>query len=385
MSSISSITASRDYRADLFRGIALLTIFANHFSSSALHTEWAVFKLTPSNFLYFSGAETFVFISGLVFGIVYKKVYRRNGWSGCYQKALWRAWELYVANAATLLVTLAACAVFFTTWDLDPSQFFPAVASFFAAPLQSLPAIVGMHQGLRYFAILNLYIYLLISVPLFLSLVRRSAAATAGLSLIVYALAVAGVAEGIGAGFNVFQWQFHFVMGLLLGWYQPSVSRSRWMEVIAGAFLVVGALDRYLLPRIANLGLLSPDSLLLTPLPLEGKGGPLAALQFAAALYLVVVYFPRAGSLYERTWVRPVVVTGQHALPVFCIGIFLCYVGGLLTRTAVTGAFSTLLLLWVGLALSVATAYAVRSRRRMSKKPPPVTAADPHRRVREVA
>lgn len=365
---MSSKNLGRDSRADLFRGIALLTIFANHFSVSAPNTGWAVFRLPPSNFTYFDGADVFVLISGFVFGLVYYKHYVSKGFGSCYRKAAERAWDLYVANVATVVLTFALCAPFYASAPSNTGGLFQVVADFFRAPEVHLPAVATMVPTLPYFDILPLYFFLLLIVPLFLGLAHRSPLSLLLLSLFFYVLAIEGLVTGLaGTGiFNVFQWQFHFVLGLLLGWYRPSVPRHPLLTAGALFVLVVGALDFYLVPRLVNVGLVAPDALLTTPLPLEayGKGGPIAILQLLVALYLVAVHVPRGGRLYRKWFLRPIVVAGQHALPVFCTGIVLTYVFALLAYTVPLSQIATLGLMVAGVLLSVGMGYLVRWRRR---------------------
>lgn len=357
----------RDYRADLFRGIALLTIFANHFSISAPNTGWAIFKLTPSNLTYFDGADVFVLISGFVFGLVYYKHYVSKGFGSCYRKAVERAWDLYVANVATVVLTFALSAPFYISGPRT-GWLFKEVNDFFQAPEVHLPAVATMMPSLLYFDILPLYFFLLLVIPLFLGLAHRFPLSLLLLSLVAYVLAIEGIATArVGTGvFNVFQWQFHFVFGLLLGWYRPSVPRHPLLTAGALFVLVFGALDFYLVPRLVNVGLVAPDALVTTPLPLEayGKGGPVAILQLLVALYLVAAHVPRGGRLYRKWFLRPIVVAGQHALPVFCTGIVLTYVLVLFAYTVPLSQIATLGLVVAGLLLSVGMGYLARWRRR---------------------
>jgi hypothetical protein len=46
---------------------------------------------------------------------------------------------------------------------------------------------------------------------------------------------------------------------------------------------------------------------------------------FLALALLVVRYFPRKAAILTSKWLRPLVLCGQHSLPLFCFGVFLSF------------------------------------------------------------
>ena len=46
---------------------------------------------------------------------------------------------------------------------------------------------------------------------------------------------------------------------------------------------------------------------------------------FLALALLVARYFPRKAEILSSKWLRPMVLCGQHSLPLFCIGVFLSF------------------------------------------------------------
>ncbi len=94
----------RDLRFDLLRGFAVLAMIINHIGGNS---SW-LYRLSGGNHFYTSAAEGFVFISGLVFGIVYASLIVRHGLAEGMIKALRRAGTLY---ALTVLLTFTSAAL----------------------------------------------------------------------------------------------------------------------------------------------------------------------------------------------------------------------------------------------------------------------------------
>src|SRR5512142_1735630 len=84
------VREKRDLRLDLLRGFAVLVMVVDHFGGSS----W-LYLITGNNNFFTSGAEAFVLISGMVVGMVYGAIARRDGLKAAVLKALERAWTLY--------------------------------------------------------------------------------------------------------------------------------------------------------------------------------------------------------------------------------------------------------------------------------------------------
>ena len=46
---------------------------------------------------------------------------------------------------------------------------------------------------------------------------------------------------------------------------------------------------------------------------------------FLALALMVARYFPRKSEILSSNWLRPLVLCGQHSLPLFCFGVFLSF------------------------------------------------------------
>jgi hypothetical protein len=98
----------RDLRLDLFRGLALLSIFLDHIPSNVV--SW----ITVRNYRFSDATEIFIFISGYANAYVYGAVIRRRGLIDAAAWILNRAWQIYLAQ---IFLALAALVVRFVPRD----------------------------------------------------------------------------------------------------------------------------------------------------------------------------------------------------------------------------------------------------------------------------
>src|SRR5687768_15200653 len=88
----------RDPRLDLLRGFCVFAMIVDHIGGAS----W-LYALTGGNTGPITAAEGFVFLSGLVLGIVSRRRVSRDGLAAAVRSALVRAWTLY---ALTVVLTL---------------------------------------------------------------------------------------------------------------------------------------------------------------------------------------------------------------------------------------------------------------------------------------
>ena len=93
----------RDLRLDLLRGFAVIAMVADHVGGER---SW-LYAITGGDAFFVSAAEIFMFISGLLMGIIYAGVIARQGLGAALMKSLQRAWTLYLMTV-TLTLTLMA-------------------------------------------------------------------------------------------------------------------------------------------------------------------------------------------------------------------------------------------------------------------------------------
>ncbi|HYU20023.1 MAG TPA: OpgC domain-containing protein [Chloroflexota bacterium] len=92
----------RDLRLDFLRGFCVFAMVVDHVGG----TSW-LYAITGGNTSAVSAAEGFVFLSGLVMGLVYREKIRKLGLRGAARAALGRAWTLYGLTVALTLIFAA--------------------------------------------------------------------------------------------------------------------------------------------------------------------------------------------------------------------------------------------------------------------------------------
>lgn len=104
----------RDMRLDILRGFAVLVMVVDHFGGAS----W-LYLITGNNSFFTSGAEAFVLISGMVVGIVYGGIAKKEGLRVAGVKAFQRAWTLYKLTIVMTLILALVSKYFNLPWAGD--------------------------------------------------------------------------------------------------------------------------------------------------------------------------------------------------------------------------------------------------------------------------
>src|SRR5215472_1627919 len=105
------VTAGRDLRLDLFRGIALWLIFLDHIPSNLV--AWGTIR----NYGFSDATEIFVFVSGYTAAFVYGNEMRERGLVIAGAHILRRAWQIYVAHVFLFAIYLAEISYVATSFE----------------------------------------------------------------------------------------------------------------------------------------------------------------------------------------------------------------------------------------------------------------------------
>jgi hypothetical protein len=201
-------SSRRIHRIDWLRGIFLVLMFVNHLPEQPFRR----LSFQPLGFA--SGAEGFVFVSGVTIGLVYGAVFLRNGLRALVDRCYHRAAKIYCVQVALVsgLVLLAVAGVAHFSLMRDSWEEY------------LLRAAVFQHQP-QYHDILPLYVVFLLVAPLFLWCFHHGYTVPAmTLSLGTWWSAQPGI--GLSATFplwapestfNILAWQLLFVAGLYCG------------------------------------------------------------------------------------------------------------------------------------------------------------------------
>jgi len=321
---------AREYRLDLFRGLALWLIFIDHASPDLL--SW----FTIRSYGFSDAAEIFIFISGYTAAFVYGRSLQESGFVIAAARILRRVWQIYAAHM--LLFTIMVAEVSYVAISLGKPFYAEEVAitDFFKQPgIAMVQALLLRYRPLN-MDVLPLYIVLMAFLPLILLLIRRSANLTLALSVVLYAVALqydlhlTAYPNGFWS-FNPFAWQMLFVSG---AWC--ALGGARRMSRVLSTPVTLWIAFAYLLAAFGvTLTWYFPQLEHVLPHWLEQLIYPISKadldiLRFAhfVALAVIAVRFVPAGSpILTSRWLWPMILCGQNSLEIFCLGVALGFTG----------------------------------------------------------
>jgi enterochelin esterase-like enzyme/uncharacterized membrane protein len=211
--------SGRDLRIDLLRGFCVVAMVIDHLAGPSYF-----YAITGGNRFYTSAAEAFIFISGLVMGLVYRRLIARDGLGPSLRRAIERAVALYLLTITLSLLFIPVSEVLNLHWaqGLD-----------FQDPAAFVVSILSLHQTYYLVDIPLLYTLLIIVAPLALILLSQGrTAAVLGASWLLW-LAYQLFPEQTDvpwtiAGnylFYLSAWQVFFFTGMVLGWHREALAR----------------------------------------------------------------------------------------------------------------------------------------------------------------
>jgi hypothetical protein len=300
-----AVPARRDTRFDSLRGLLLVTMALNHIPSD-LH------PLTDGALGFVSSAEGFVFLSGLVLGLVYARKRREVG-PDVVRTAAWRrVRQLYGAHLFTYGTVLALALGLLRLTGQTPGVL-PEL--FFTHPGEALVsgALLLYRPGLL--DILPMYCVFAALLPGLLgadAAGRRAwwLAGSVGLWAVAQVFAPAGpwLAGPVNSGaFSLTAWQLLFVVGVFIGADRAPPPRTALVFVAAAAALWLTLVHHGLAPAPWSDGQLD----LLTS---KVKLGPLRVIHFALIAVTVAALARRWPRAFAWPWLAPL---GRHSLVVF--------------------------------------------------------------------
>ena len=324
-----SQAVERDLRLDFFRGLGLWMIFLDHIPDDIV--AW----LTLRNYGFSDAAEFFVFISGYLVGFIYAPIVQGGNFIAAVKRLVTRAWQMYVAHILLFLLFTAQIARAARKFDNPMYKDEFNVANFLAHPDE----LIWQALTLRYkpvdLDVLPLYIALVLASPLILwGLVRRPNL-TLGCSVVLYVLArifdwnFASYPPGTHWYFNPFAWQLMFVFA---AWCGAGGAARIWFLISSRAALIISvawilfALLIVMTWHSPFLESLIPKWMIKAIYPIDKTDlDMLRFTHFLALAVLVSRYMPRHWEPLTSNWLRPLVLCGQHSLPIFCLGVFLSF------------------------------------------------------------
>lgn len=345
----------RDAAIDLVRGAGILMIGIDHL-------EFLCEKLAGDGFInpfitwlrigWSGAAEFFVFFSGYLAGIVYLKTLQTHGAGMMWARAAQRSWHIYVVNLLTLCAVLMLLRLpFLSSPEVNEASRLGALMGGDAAG--AIAGFLGLQFAPLYFEILNLYIVLLLLVPIIILLSRLSPGLTLALSFTLWLAVQVNVDDGFApwivnhGNFNPFAWQFVFVLGALGGMHdifrrlRERFSRDR-LFVVSGSILLACFIVKVLDVSGWSLPLIGAFDVHYD----KPNLGALQIGHFLVSVVFVMQIMPRSASTLSSLPVRAVIDVGRRSLECFCMSSILVYVlAALLSRA---GTFDPVSLLVAG-------------------------------------
>jgi enterochelin esterase-like enzyme len=207
----------RDLRLDLMRGFFVFAMIIDH-----VRGESILYVLTGGNRFFTSAAEGFILISGLVTGLVYRRIIQREGMATGLVKVLSRALTLYLFTVGVTLAFTLFSEVTYMSW---------AQGIDFSDPVAFVISVFTLHQTYYLIDVMLLYTVLFLVTPLaFILLERGKLWVVLGGSWLLYLLyqfypnlvTLPWPVEG-NYLFNFSAWQVLFFSGLVLGYVQSRI------------------------------------------------------------------------------------------------------------------------------------------------------------------
>ncbi|MBI5131548.1 MAG: OpgC domain-containing protein [Rhodopseudomonas palustris] len=351
-------SSGRDLRLDLFRGLANWAIFLDHIPNNVV--AW----LTTRNYGFSDAADIFVFISGYTAAFVYSRRMERQGVLAGAALLLRRVWQLYVAHI--LLFVFYAAAIGFIAQRghshlLDEFN----VKWLIEQPVATLTQGLALKFKPLNLDVLPLYIVLMAGFPPVLAVMRRRPDAALAASAAVY-LASRWFGLNLPAWptgdwyFNPFAWQFLFTIG---AW--TALGGGARVKSFVMSNLVVAISLTYLTFAMALTLAVRFDATSMLPSGLVGlfdpndktNLAPYRVLHLLALMIVLVRIVPKDWDVLRSDALRPLVVCGQRSLEVFCVGIFLSFVGHFILEMYSNAVVTQIAVSIVGISLMTAVAF----------------------------
>ncbi len=323
-------TNARDVRLDLSLGIANWFIFLDHIPNNAVN--W----ITVRNYGFSGAADLFIFVSGYTAAIVYGQMMLERGFVVAATRIFKRVWQLYVAYIVLFAIYIVTIGDVATRYAAPDIIYEFNVASLIDHPIRTVGHGLLLQSRVLNLDVLQLYIALMaFFLPVLWMMLRKPGLTMAGSVALYFAARqldwnLPSFPDG-NWYFNPFCWQLLFVFGawLVLGGAKQarSILKSP-IAVYVGIAYLIFALVMTMAGRFPELGNMFPRWLFEAFKPNDRTNlAPYRVLHFIVMASVVTRFVPEDWRGLEWHVFRPIIVCGQQSLAVFCVGVFLSFVG----------------------------------------------------------
>jgi hypothetical protein len=364
----------RDLRLDLFRGVANWAIFLDHIPDNVVN--W----ITTRNYGFSDAADLFVFISGYTASFVYARMMIERGFLVGATRLTKRVWQLYVAHIILFVIYIVS--ISYLALRFGDSEM---INEFNVAGLVD-HATDTLGQGLLLkfkpvnLDVLPLYIVLMGLFPPVLWFMLRQPNLTMLASIVLWLVArhFGWNFRAYPAGvwyFNPYCWQVLFVFGSWCALGGARKSMAIIMSPITLYFSIaylIFALIMTFAGKFPELGAMFPQWLFDSFNPNDKTNlAPYRFLHFVVIVFLVIRFIPKDWPALQWKAFDPVIVCGQQSLAVFCVGVFLSFVGHFELMLSSGSLFAQIFVSVAGIAIMTIVAYYISWSKRQDKPPKP--------------
>jgi hypothetical protein len=351
-----------DLRPDLFCGIANWFLFLDHIPNNA------VSLITIRNFGFSGAADLFIFISGYTASMLYARMMLERGAIVAATRVFSRAWRLYAAYIVLFtiyIVSIGYAAEQYAAPDII-GEF--NVSGLIDQLIRTLGHGLLLQSKARNLDVLQLYIFLMALFPPVLWMMLRKPDMTMIGSLALYCAArgfewnLPSFPDG-NWYFNPFCWQLLFVFGawVALGGatrYRQILERP--ILLYLGIAFLIFALVVTLAGHFAELTEVFPKWLFDPSNPDEKTNlAPYRALHFVVLAFVVMRFLPKDWPALRSRIFEPAIKCGQHSVAVFCVGVFLSFVGHFALITSSESLLMQVFVSAAGISMMTLVAYCI--------------------------
>jgi hypothetical protein len=364
---------SRDWRIDVWRGLALLMIYVNHIPDN-------VFSILTTKYWGFAdAAELFVFASGLSIAHALATRYAANVKGGMFFLGR-RIVALYVCHLALVLVMAAIYATYAGSAPPEAPRRDMGLGPFFSETEKAVPRILTLTYLPQFMDILPMYIVLLSAAALAFPVYRARWWLYLVTALPLWMLARSfrfNLPDFSPSGawfFNPFCWQLMFFTGFAirflrdLPWFDRLITHRAALPA-SGAIVLAGLFGA---APWAYRGLLTewtPLEDILTPYLDKQYLSPLRYIHFLGCAHLAYIVTRRYPGMRFTVWARVCAVIGQFPLPVFAFSTILAVCGTILVDLHGGGAAAQAAVTGIGVCAMALFAIALKEMRAAARTP----------------
>jgi hypothetical protein len=360
----------RDLRLDLFRGVANWAIYLDHIPDNVVN--W----ITTRNYGFSDAADLFVFISGYTASFVYARMMIERGFIVGGTRLTKRVWQLYVAHIVLFVIYIASISYLALKFgDSEIINEFNVASIIENAPEMLRQGLILKFKPVN-LDVLPLYIVLMGLFPPVLWIMLRQPDLTmlASIALWLVSRQMGWNLAAYPAGtwyFNPLAWQVLFVFGAwcALGGARKSMAiiQSPWTLYFCIAYLIF-ALVMTMAGRFPDFGALFPDAI-FSSFKHNDKTflAPYRFIHFVVIVIMVIRFVPKDWPGLEWKVFDPLVVCGQQSLAVFCVGVFLSFVGHFLLSVSSGSLLAQIFVSIAGIAIMTTVAYYISWSKKQDK------------------